>query len=1017
MKKRALGFLLALCMLVPALPAALATENTKLAEPKEFTDVSESDWFYPYVQFVYEEELMTGTGDTTFSPKLTLDRAMVVQILYSYAGKPEISGDNAFSDVAQGAWYYDAVQWASANGVTSGDGKGHFNPKKNVSREEFAQFLYAYTGKPAVSGSLGRFPDGGNASGWAKDALLWAVHNGILSGTKTASGVMLNPKGTATRAEAAAMLKSFVCLRNSGLSISVDQQNAVVTDIHQSLSGAFNIGEGYSIQTITYSASNEDMGELDYAGGEVLIDETAGTWKLDDVQLLPGKNFVVVTAVDMEGNQTAAAVELTYDSGTLKEYSESEMTYTDEENGAGYINDVILVMLDSEATDEQRADALDEICDETNGEVVGQMNGIMLYQIQVERNDYDGLQAICDRISEMDGVLGSYCDEIVPAQVPEDAEAQQDAAVRMAEKDHETVTPNDTKWGDDWNENAPAGKNWWAEAVHAPSAWSHNSVFNSIKVGLVDGGVDTAHEDLDITRTMSDNVADGHGTHVAGIIGASANNQTGITGMVWNCQLYNYDAYQGKDSTTSSNLLAGVTRLVESGVKVVNYSNGAYYSQDRYDFTAQLAVDTIENLTDNVTDDFMIVQSAGNDCVDSLHNGTFCTLTEQNSSKDVRDHVIVVASVNMPLSDGTYRLRETSNYGSHITVGAPGEKVFSTVVGSYDEMSGTSMAAPVVTGIASMVWSVNKDFSAAEVKDIVVKTANTDVKAYVSGDDTTYHMVNADAAVEEAIARATADGNATGRFVDAATGSGLEVSYKVHEKTEDGEVVYSANSDSDGSFSFDLPAGEYVIEVNGELNGVRFITSYTKCKIIRNACVNLGDIPISTEVGENTYRVILEWGEEPSDLDSHLRADTLDGGSSVHVYYSDMTCDYANLDVDDTSSYGPETITVTDFASLDGFTYSVHNYSDRYAESGEEDAYNLAKSGAIVKVMKGNSLIATYEVPTNKAGTVWNVFSIDRNGAFTTLNTFEFESSPGLVGSQFVENAAYERRAAEKPAA
>ena len=72
MKKRALGFLLALCMLVPALPAALATENTKLAEPKEFTDVSESDWFYPYVQFVYEEELMTGTGDTTFSPKLTL---------------------------------------------------------------------------------------------------------------------------------------------------------------------------------------------------------------------------------------------------------------------------------------------------------------------------------------------------------------------------------------------------------------------------------------------------------------------------------------------------------------------------------------------------------------------------------------------------------------------------------------------------------------------------------------------------------------------------------------------------------------------------------------------------------------------------------------------------------------------------------------------------------------------------------------------------------------------------------
>ena len=209
MKKRALSFLLSLCMLVSVLPGALATEKTKQADATPFTDVRESDWFYPYVQFVYEEGLMTGTSDTTFAPKSTLDRAMVVQILYSYEGKPVVSGETAFSDVAQGTWYYDAVQWASANGVTSGDGNGHFNPKTKVSRQEFAQFLYAYTGKPAVSGSLSKFPDGETASGWAKDALLWATQNGILNGTKTADGVMLKPKGTATRAEAAAMLKSF----------------------------------------------------------------------------------------------------------------------------------------------------------------------------------------------------------------------------------------------------------------------------------------------------------------------------------------------------------------------------------------------------------------------------------------------------------------------------------------------------------------------------------------------------------------------------------------------------------------------------------------------------------------------------------------------------------------------------------------------------------------------------------------------------------------------------------------
>ena len=209
MKKRALSFLLSLCMLVSVLPGALATEKTKQADATPFTDVRESDWFYPYVQFVYEEGLMTGTSDTTFAPKSTLDRAMVVQILYSYEGKPVVSGETAFSDVAQGTWYYDAVQWASANGVTSGDGNGHFNPKTKVSRQEFAQFLYSYEGKPAVTGSLSQFPDEGKIDGWARDAMLWANQNGLINGKPKNGTNYLEPKGLTTRAEAAVMLKGY----------------------------------------------------------------------------------------------------------------------------------------------------------------------------------------------------------------------------------------------------------------------------------------------------------------------------------------------------------------------------------------------------------------------------------------------------------------------------------------------------------------------------------------------------------------------------------------------------------------------------------------------------------------------------------------------------------------------------------------------------------------------------------------------------------------------------------------
>ena len=115
-----------------------------------------------------------------------------------------------------------------------------------------------------------------------------------------------------------------------------------------------------------------------------------------------------------------------------------------------------------------------------------------------------------------------------------------------------------------------------------------------------------------------------------------------------------------------------------------------------------------------------------------------------------------------------------------------------------------------------------------------------------------------------------------------------------------------------------------------------------------------------------------------------------------------MSWDQADLDVDDVSSYGPETITVDGVAALDGFTYSVHNYSGRDAVSGDAAAYDLAQSGAVVKVYKGNTRIATYRVPENRAGTVWNVFSIEADGSITVINSFEFISDPDAVGSVFV---------------
>ena len=197
---------------------ATKTEEIPKLEHKSvseiFTDVPASAWYVDFVQYVYDNGLMNGTSDTTFEPDSPLSRAMVAQILYAQAGKPDVTGDSPFSDVANSkAWYYDAVVWASQTGVVSGYDDGTFRPMQDVTREQLAVMLYADAGKPAVTGSLDRFADAGRVSHYAKTALVWANQNGIVSGSEQNGKMYLNPRGNATRAEAATMFMRYVELK------------------------------------------------------------------------------------------------------------------------------------------------------------------------------------------------------------------------------------------------------------------------------------------------------------------------------------------------------------------------------------------------------------------------------------------------------------------------------------------------------------------------------------------------------------------------------------------------------------------------------------------------------------------------------------------------------------------------------------------------------------------------------------------------------------------------------------
>lgn len=172
-----------------------------------FTDVSTYDWFYEYVKYVYDNGIMDGIDVGVFGPGITTTRAMLVTMLYRVAGEPYVSGTNDFADVAANTWYTDAVTWASKNGIVTGVDVGVFNPNGAITREQLATILYRYAeyvGEDvSARASLSRFTDTGSISAYARDAMSWAVAEGILDG-RTATE--LAPTGECTRAEVATMI-------------------------------------------------------------------------------------------------------------------------------------------------------------------------------------------------------------------------------------------------------------------------------------------------------------------------------------------------------------------------------------------------------------------------------------------------------------------------------------------------------------------------------------------------------------------------------------------------------------------------------------------------------------------------------------------------------------------------------------------------------------------------------------------------------------------------------------------
>ena len=481
---------------------------------------------------------------------------------------------------------------------------------------------------------------------------------------------------------------------------------------------------------------------------------------------------VVLGKIGVKQENTAFATQIIEEN-----YVPDEKNIVYENEGFGYVNNMVLLFARSDASEER----MNEIAKEIGGEIVGKISGIHQYQIEVSSMSRESLENVCEKAMGFDEIKFAIVDNVV---------TMENQAMKI---------PNDP-WKDnfqgitgvDWDEENPSGYNWWLEATKVVSAWQSADSFSRINVGVVDNGFDTNHEDLNITVINNEqNSVEHHGTHVAGIIGATNNNGIGISGILDQVNLYGVDCYptsnHKKNSITVSLLMDGIQTCLDRNCKVINMSSGISptNTKDTKENAEATAHDTIfyllSMLDEREEGDFIIVQSAGNGDktgkgVDAgKYNGYFASITEKKikeimqeyvekngklkrdiSVEEIMDSYMIVGAVDNKQKKGEWQLAKRSNYGDAITVCAPGIKVFSTTVmgginGNYANDSGTSVSAPIVAGITAMVWSINPDMNAKKVKEIIQQTADITVLSRQKKDKGAYKMINASKAVEEAL--------------------------------------------------------------------------------------------------------------------------------------------------------------------------------------------------------------------------------------------------------------------------
>lgn len=514
-----------------------------------------------------------------------------------------------------------------------------------------------------------------------------------------------------------------------------------------------------TVTSVTYEVRSDiDDFEVGSSGTATL---NGCDWSVDNLALKHGDNKVTFIATLANGETRTQVQDIYYDKGELYQRTPDEEA---EENGTKYVKEIINIYFDLDTTDERIA----EILADFGAERVGEVNDIAMVQARFEAENLDKLNEICTKLEEYDEVIGAGIEQILPLDVN---------VVATNDPWSTSVNHKETV-----NEDIPGGYNWHAEAVQAYSTWEYDKFFSTAKVGIIDGPIMTNHEDLQglisfngsysSHNTLSTNNATRakqfHGTHVASTIGATPNNGKGLSGILWDVDIYAANFQSSSD--TIGYISSAVSSHVTNGAKAVNLSLGLNptptetfnpyenpYSTSELDSTAKQCALGMNTLL-NSGKEFVVVQSAGNGVVDTrlgsnvyrsvdaTQNGLYCSIRSNGRYgsitsarvKDIYNRIIVVGAASNQSNNANgllFEMAPFSNAGSRVDIYAPGYSIFGATTpqanasGTYNIMygwaSGTSQAAPIVTSVAALCFAINPDFTGTQVKKLICAEENT----------------------------------------------------------------------------------------------------------------------------------------------------------------------------------------------------------------------------------------------------------------------------------------------------